>query len=454
MRGSSTPNFTEFMPLEGQANVIYDVKGHDYSSGLFEFLLSGSVGSAKSITLTWLIVDHCVRFNGANVGIGRLALPRLKETLGQKIREHLAGTGIQYSYDETKGSFKFPNGSRITPFSWTDKRYEKFRSYDLSAMVFEELSENHGEHKKAYNEAAARVGRLTHIPENWIGCATNPDEPTHWVYKYYIEGQKKSRRVYYSKTIDNPFLPDSYIERLMEIYDAKMIERMLYGRWVSIVTDTIYYSYDSEKDYRPDESYTVDPNYPVYICYDFNIGKGKPLSVAYHQCIGGIYHVFNEVVVEGQRTVDSLVEADNRGLLDYGCQYIVHGDANGFNRSTTTVDTDYDIIEEYLENKGIEFEMDISRSNPPVRERHNTMNGVICNAKGTRRMIVYKEAPTVDEGLRLTSLKKGSLYIEDDSFHAQHITTALGYSVCEIESQRKYQGSHSGMISMHGGRRL
>jgi len=214
---------------------LYNVEDYDYSTGVLELMLSGSVGSAKSILLAHLAVDHCLRFDGAVVGIGRLALPRLKETLCQKIREHLSGTGIKYKYDQTKGSFEFPNGSRIVAFSWTDKKYEKFRSYELSAMIFEELSENVGDHRRAYQEAYARVGRLNHVPHKWILSASNPDSPGHWMYKYFIKGAKTSRRVYYSRTSDNPYLPKSYIKNLADIYDEKMYRRMVDGEWIVIV---------------------------------------------------------------------------------------------------------------------------------------------------------------------------------------------------------------------------
>lgn len=398
-------------------------------------------------------MDHCLRFGGAVVGIGRLALPRLKETLCQKIQEHLWGTGVEYSYDQTKGSFKFSNGSRIVAFSWSDKKYEKFRSYELSAMIFEELSENAGEHKRAYLEAYSRVGRLRHVPHKWVLSATNPDSPGHWMYNYFVKGESSSRRVYYSRTSDNPFLPKSYINNLKEIYDPKMYRRMVGGEWIEINDEVIYYTYDQEHNYI-DQSYEVKPGFPIHIFFDFNIGHGKPLSVGFHQHIKGQYHIYNEVVVEGQRTLDAMIEMKARGLLNHDTNYVVHGDAAGRARNTRSVQSDYDIIEDFLQNERVAFDIDVPRGNPPVRTRHNKVNGVICNQKKTRRLFVYKDAPTVDEGLRLTSLKKGANYIEDDSKRYQHITTALGYSICQIEQEMEYRHSHSGMLSMRGGRRL
>jgi len=45
------------------------------------------------------------------------------------------------------------------------------------------------------------------------------------------------------------------------------------------------------------------------------------------------------------------------------------------------------------------------------------------------RLFIYKKCKVAHEGMRLTSLKKGADYIEDDSKEYQHVTTAIGYRV-------------------------
>jgi len=74
-------------------------------------------------------------------------------------------------------------------------------------------------------------------------------------------------------------------------------------------------------------------------------------------------------------------------------------------------------------------EFDLPLSNGPIRKRHNAVNAFCLNDKAKRRLFVYKDAPTADEGLRLTQLKKGGQYIEDDSKRYQHISTAIGYGL-------------------------
>ena len=58
---SSVPAYHEFKPLDWQYRVIYDVeKSYDYSVGPQMVLLSGTVGSAKSVLGAWLGCHHAV----------------------------------------------------------------------------------------------------------------------------------------------------------------------------------------------------------------------------------------------------------------------------------------------------------------------------------------------------------------------------------------------------------
>lgn len=370
-------------PLANQLEVIRDVyqSPRTHPDQTLEILLTGNVGSAKSTCMAHIIVSHCLRYPGAHFGIGRRALPRLKETLSLKIREHLSedlGIGMLAKYSETKGSFAFTNGSKIIPFTWSDKNFKKFRSYELSGYAIEELTENGDVDKDCYFEGIQRVGRRKNIPERIAIAATNPSAPSSCWYEHFFDKKEDTRRVYEFRADDNPYLPTGYIPSLRKILDPKQAMRMLDGKWIEIESEVIYYAYDRAYNYRP-YAHAVDPKHPIHVAYDFNIGNGKPLSVAFIQHIEGATHVFNEVVVQGQRTLDSLEEAYERGLFNHDVKYIVNGDASGRNRDTRSKKTDYEIIENFLANadvngRKIKFEIDVPRANPPVRERHNLVN--------------------------------------------------------------------------------
>ena len=432
------------MPLPYQLQVIKQVHRADYSIGLHEFLLSGSVGSAKSILLAHMVISHCLRNIRARVLVGRHALPDLRLTIWRKILEHLEGMDIDYSLNLSRLEIRFCNGSEIICRSWADGNYTRMRSLELSAAVIEELTEQEGdEGLEIYNEIKMRVGRLPHIRENWLMSATNPGAPSHWAYKYFIESKSPTRHVHYSVTTDNPYLPPQYIEQLKKDLDPKLALRMIYGQWVEIAGEVVYYQYDSEVQHKKDVAYKVNPAFPVILSWDFNIGEGKPMSMCCMQYIDDTFHVFDQVVIEGARTADTIDELDHKGLLKTDWQYIICGDAAGKHRDTRGSRSDWDIILKELQNRNLKVTFLVPPANPGIRNRHNKVNAYCKNADGQVRLFVYKDAPTVDEGLRLVKLKPGANYIEDDSKRYQHVTTALGYAVYMLTLQASRKGQET-----------
>lgn len=436
---NSEATLTKFKPvIPYQLQLIKLIrKEWDYSQNYPEILLSGSVGSSKSTIAAHMAVTHCLFYPGARVALCRRALPDIKRTIFLKCIEHVSNDlkeGKDYFVNSTRGTIQFSNGSEIISISWADKRYMKARSIDLSAAVFEEVIENEGDDVAGYREVKMRIGRIPKVKEKWIICCTNPGSPSSDWYKYFFAENKETRKVLYSLTTDNPFLPATYIDQLKADLDPKMAQRMLYGKWIEIEDEVVYYSYSRERNFK-NESYAPNPSLPIGFTYDFNIGVGKPMSMAFFQVVGDTFHFFNEVVIEGARTENTLEEAAHRGLFDLSSTYYCNGDAAGKHRDTRSNQSDYDIIDNFLKrykNKQggyLRYERKIPSANPPIRDRHNIVNAYCYNSNGAIRLFVYKDAPTLDEGMRLVKLLPGSQYIEDDSKRYQHITTALGYAV-------------------------
>lgn len=474
---TSTPSFSEFdpTPIPWQRDLINGVfHDFDYALGTHEILLSGSVGSGKSLPAAHCALRHLLSFPKSRCVLARRAMPDLRDTIFTKLVEHLEGTvkadgklfreGYDFGLSNHNCKMWFANGSEVISRSWADKNYKKLGSVEASIALVEELTENRGEDEMAIRYLRMRVGRLPHVPQQWIIYATNPDSPSHFAYDYFQIGQRQSgkteglnptRHVYFSLTEDNPFLPPWYVEQLKEDLDPKLALRMLRGQWVEIASDVVYHAYSEEKNFSA-EAYVVDERKPVYINWDFNIGEGKPLSL----CLSQVdiksdqverFHFFAEVIIQGASTEDACNELADRGLLNYRTRYVVHGDSTGGSKSTKSKSSDYDIIRKFLANyknshgEQLDFEMDVPASNPPVRTRHNLMNAYCRNDAGRSRLTVYKGCPTLNKGMKLTALKKGGQYIEDDSKEYQHVTTAAGYHVARvhrrIQDTRRFVGA-------------
>ena len=102
---SSTPTLTEFNPnlIPYQYDVIKDIRtAYNYNLGVHELMLSGSVGSAKSLLMAHLVVTHCLANSGAVALIGRKAMPQLKDTLLQMILDHI-GVDVEIKHNIDRG---------------------------------------------------------------------------------------------------------------------------------------------------------------------------------------------------------------------------------------------------------------------------------------------------------------------------------------------------------------
>lgn len=435
---NSTPSLSTFDPtvIPYQYEVIKGIREEfDYSLGVHEVMLSGAIGSSKSTLMAHIILTHCLLFEGARVLIGRLSMPALRATLFNKILEHISSDlveGEDFSVNLTTASIKFKNGSEVISRSWSDKKYFKVRSLELSGAAIEESGEN--DNDEFYKEIKMRVGRLGHVKENFIINATNPGEPSSWLYKYFIEpnsgGEKHpTKHVYRSVTLDNPFLPVQYLEQLKRDLDPLQARRFLYGEWISLRQDVIYHAYDSSEQYSK-RTWEPRKETTVIISFDFNIGIGKPMSAVAMCFEDGCFHIFSEVIVEGARTDDVMDEFFSRGIINTDRTYELDGDASGRHRSTNSKRSDYDIICGRLDQERIRYAYKVRLSNPPIRLRHNTVNAYCKNLNGDVRLFVHN-CKTVDEGLRLTAFKKGASLVEDDGIGKpyQHVTTAIGYAI-------------------------
>ena len=409
-------------------------KDWDYSKGTPEVLLTGSYGSAKSILMAHLAITHCLFNKGARVCLARKAMPDLKDTIFKECLEHLEGElieGKDYKVNNSSAKIRFSNGSEIISRSWSDKKYNKGRSLKLSMLVLEELTENNEDDKQAFMTLKARLRRLPHVKENILIGATNPDDEAHWVYKYFFDKSKQTRFVFHSVTMDNPFLDPQYIAQLRADLDPISVRRYIYGEWVSLAKDKIYYNYATARNFK-DVSYSIKNDLPIDLFWDFNIGKGKPMSAGFGQ-FDGVFHIAKTWAIEGTRTQDMLEEMAEDGLFENKNEFRVFGDASGKNNDTRSIKSDYEIIRQFLQKytrkdgSKLKVSMHVPLSNPPIRKRHNLLNGLFENDLKQINLFVYKDSMVADEGFRLTKLKKGADYIEDDSDSFQHITTAIGY---------------------------
>lgn len=438
----STPTLGEFNPklIPWQFEAIKFINTFDYSHGICEIMFSGSVGSAKSVEGAHIVARHVIENKGARVLVVRRALKDLKRTFWQLLLKHLSDSPqIIKSYNKSEMKITLINGSEIIGDSYDDMNLEKFRSLELSMAVIEEGTESE---KELYDALKMRVGRIPSVKKNIILVITNPDSPSHYLYDMFIGQPNAGKKVFYSLTYQNPFLPKWYVENLRRDLDPKMALRMLEGQWIDLDEERIYYAFSQEKNYKA-ETYRFDISKPIAFCHDFNRSAGKPMSAAVGQYINGHFHIAKAFLVYGGRTQDIMDEIADAGYLDLSTTIEIFGDASGKHTDTRNNRSDWDIIKQFISNykrkdngrNNVVFEVPLA--NPPIRSRHNVANAIFCNDLGEVSATLYKEAYPAVRGFMLTKLKKGAELVEDDSLAEQHVTSAITYWMHRVKSVQK-----------------
>jgi len=90
------------------------------------------------------------------------------------------------------------------------------------------------------------LGRLrnTADPHRQLGLATNPDAPSHFLFERFYREKDNTRAVFKSKSTDNFFLPQDYIDMLAK-FTGQYRDRFVLGKWVAF-EGLIYDNFDRE----------------------------------------------------------------------------------------------------------------------------------------------------------------------------------------------------------------
>lgn len=269
---------------------------------------------------------------------------------------------------------------------------------------------------------------------------TTLDDPDSDMYKMVVDDfDPEEMEVIYATTYQNEHnLPKGYIKTLKKRYSPQLFDRMVLTKWVSLMTGLIYTNFDRNLHVGKDAEF--DPALPVCWSHDFNIGQDKPMSSCLAQIKKNDLHIFDEIILESSDTNDAVSEFKNRSIAEKANDVIVYGDAAGRAKDTRSKTTDYRIL-----FSGGFRKQKVPKANPSIRDRHNAVNSLLKNADGDVRLRIHPRCKTLIKGLETVKLKKGSGYLEEETWN-QHVTTALGYLVAKefsLKPKFKRRGARS-----------
>ncbi len=221
---------------------------------------------------------------------------------------------------------------------------------------------------------------------------SNTDEPEHWLYTDVVQKYElniKSEDGFYPKdiielvhgsTFDNKKnLAPGYIEGLATTLDKQMYERFVLCKWVSLGSGKIFYNFDRNLHIK-DLSY--EKQLPLLVSSDFNV---NPMCWSIWQEHGEELWCIDQLMVSGSADTGTCCsEIYSRYFAD-GKQnrfLLWFGDSSGRSGSTKSQNSDYAIIKQFFESKGIDIQIKVPLANPSIRDSANAVNAKLKNAGG------------------------------------------------------------------------
>jgi len=203
-----------------------------------EVLYGGAAGGGKtSFGDIWLI-EQSQKYAGSRWLMGRSKLKTLKETTLNTFFDEAKKLGVtdQFSFNSQSNIIYWNNGSEIILkdlFLYpSDPEFDSLGSLEITGAFIDECNQIS---YKAWQIVKSRIryklNEFGLIPKQLGTC--NPAK--NWTYREFYKPNKDGSIKEYRKFIqalptDNPFLPKSYLDSLLELDNSSM-QRLYYGNW-------------------------------------------------------------------------------------------------------------------------------------------------------------------------------------------------------------------------------
>ena len=289
---------------------------------------------------------------------------------------------------------------------------------------------------EAWRKIIARLRQNMPGLQNGADVTTTP-EGFGFAYQTFVKAlrDKPELKALYSltrcSTYDNEAnLPPGYIESMRATYPSNLVEAYLYGKFVNLTQGSVYREYDRKLN---GSSETIESGEVLHIGMDFNVGKMAAVVFVLRE---GNPHAVDEFVgALDTKDIIRLIKQKYWQYLDGRYQQThqirVYPDSSGGSRKTVEASTtDIQIL------KDAGFMVSAPAANPPVKDRVNSVNAMICNSEGKRRLMINTDkCPTFAENIEQQAYNdRGE---PDKSHDTDHQNDAAGYLIHRLFPLRR-----------------
>ena len=275
---------------------------------------------------------------------------------------------------------------------------------------------------QAWRKIIARMRYNITGLRNGIDVTTTP-EGFQFVYEQFVKAVRdkpelaKLYGMVQASTYDNELnLPEDYIPSLMASYPPQLIKAYLQGQFVNLTSGSVYHDFDRELNHT-DASIQLSDT--LHIGMDFNVLK---MAAVVYVVRDGNPLALGEFV--NLRDTREMAVTIKERYPNYNI--VIYPDASGQNTSSKNAsESDLTILRQ------AGFAVNVEPSNPAVKDRINSVNALICNSEGKRRLKVNTHlCPHLTEGLEQQVY--GISGQPDKTAGVDHVNDAAGYPLVKL----------------------
>tara|TARA_R100000353_G_scaffold74439_2_gene56768 strand:- start:1170 stop:2384 length:1215 start_codon:yes stop_codon:yes gene_type:complete len=235
----------------------------------------------------------------------------------------------------------------------------------------------------------------------------------NWGYDMYVKGQSdKEWQSFKFTTLEGLQVPKEEIEQAKEDLDERTFQQEYMASFVNYA-GMIYYNFDRNKNIIDNYS---NPYKTLHIGLDFNV---DPMCAVVSVIENDRIIIIDEIQIWSSNTNEMVEEIKSR----YKNKSVIYPDPSARQRKTSAGGlTDLAI----LKNAG--FEVRSRNTAPLVRDRINSVNAKLKNAKGINSLFILKSCKNVIKSIERQIYKEGT-HIPDKDSGYDHFNDALGYMV-------------------------
>lgn len=370
-------------------------------------LVEGSTKSGKTAPcLIWLAEQAMAGTDGQNYWWvapvytqAEIAYRRMKRGIPREL----------YGSNDTDRRITLANGA-VMWFKSAEKP-DNLYGEDVYAAVVDEASRCRHDSWIALRSTLT----ATRGPARIIG---NVKGRANWFYNMARDAQRGAQGMRYRKITAADAVAAGVLDA-EEIEDAKRrlpepVFRELYMAEPADAEGRVYRPFGPENV----DSDIEDSGGDILVGMDFNV---NPMAAAIGSRVADQLHIWDEITIPNGNTEMMAEELKQRFP---GRRITVYPDPSGKARKTSAPvgQTDFTIL------RSAGFRVTAPNAAPPVVDRINEVNAMICNAQKDRRLFIHPRCEALIDGMEGLLYKEGTSQ-PDKSMGLDHITDALGYLV-------------------------